>query len=50
MTYTREQIAAAVKAKGYTYFTGPGNYDVNIVGPKGLCAVLENFLKIIEKV
>ena len=32
MIYTREQIAAAVKAKGYTYFTGPGNYDVNVVG------------------
>ena len=32
MTYTREQIEKAVKEKGYTYFTGPGNYDVNIVG------------------
>lgn len=32
MTYTREQIETAVKAKGYTYFTGPKNYDVNIVG------------------
>jgi hypothetical protein len=23
MTYTREQIAAAVKAKGYVWFNGP---------------------------
>ena len=29
--YTREQIEAAVKAKGYKWFTSP-NYDVNIVG------------------
>ena len=29
--YTREQIEAAVKAKGYKWFTGD-NYDVNIVG------------------
>jgi hypothetical protein len=32
MLYTREQIEKAVKEKGYTYFKGPGNYDVNIVG------------------
>ena len=32
MTYTREQIEAAVKAKGYVYFAGPKDYDVNIVG------------------
>ena len=32
MTYTREQIAAAVKAKGYLYFAGAKDYDVNIVG------------------
>jgi hypothetical protein len=31
MCYTREQIEAAVKAKGYKWFTG-NNYDVNIVG------------------
>ena len=31
MCYTREQIEAAVKAKGYKWFTGD-NYDVNIVG------------------
>ena len=32
MTYTREQIEKAVKAKGYVYFAGPKDYDVNIVG------------------
>ena len=31
MCYTREQIEAAVKAKGYKWFTAD-NYDVNIVG------------------
>jgi hypothetical protein len=32
MIYSREKIEAAVKAKGYTWFSGPKNYDVNIVG------------------
>lgn len=31
MSYTREQIEGAVKAKGYKWFTS-NNYDVNIVG------------------
>ena len=31
MSYTREQIQDAVKAKGYKWFTS-NNYDVNIVG------------------
>lgn len=31
MSYTREQIEAAVKAKGYKWFEND-NYDVNIVG------------------
>ena len=31
MSYTREQIEDAVKAKGYKWFTS-NNYDVNIVG------------------
>ena len=31
MSYTREQIQDAVKAKGYKWFTSD-NYDVNIVG------------------
>jgi hypothetical protein len=30
--YTREQIEAAVKAKGYVWFAGAKDYDVNIVG------------------
>jgi hypothetical protein len=34
MSYTREQIEAAVKAKGYVWFNDDANkgYDVNIVG------------------
>jgi hypothetical protein len=32
MIYTREQIEKAVKAKGYVYFSGAKDYDVNIVG------------------
>lgn len=34
MSYTREQIEAAVKAKGYKWFDDPENkgFDVNIVG------------------
>jgi hypothetical protein len=30
--YTKEQIEAAVKAKGYAWFEGAKDYDVNIVG------------------
>ena len=32
MIYLREQIDAAVKAKGYAYFAGSKDYDVNIIG------------------
>ena len=34
MGYTREQVEAAVKAKGYVYFEDAGNkgFDVNIIG------------------
>jgi len=32
MSFTREQIEKAVKAKGYAWFEGPKDYDVNIVG------------------
>ena len=32
MAYTREQIEAAVKAKGYVWFEGTKDYDLNIVG------------------
>jgi len=30
--YTREQIEAAVKSKGYVWFAGAKDYDLNIVG------------------
>lgn len=32
MAYTREQIEAAVKSKGYVWFAGEKDYDLNIVG------------------
>ncbi len=32
MSYTREQIEKAVKSKGYAWFEGAKDYDVNIVG------------------
>ena len=32
MTYNREQIEKAVKAKGYVWFESPEDYDLNIVG------------------
>ena len=32
MKYTQDQIETAVKAKGYVWFTGAKDYDVNIVG------------------
>lgn len=46
MCYTREQIEAAVKAKGYKWFEDSSNksYDVNIVG------VRNNALNIVKKV
>ncbi len=31
MSYTREQIEAAMKAKGYKYFEN-GEFNVNIIG------------------
>jgi hypothetical protein len=36
MQYTREQIENAVKAKGYVWFEGAKDYDVNIVGIRNL--------------
>jgi hypothetical protein len=32
MPYTKEQIEAAVKSKGYVWFEGEKDYDLNIVG------------------
>lgn len=32
MSYTREQVEKAVKSKGYAWFEGQKDYDVNIVG------------------
>jgi hypothetical protein len=32
MSYTREQIEAAVKAKNYAWFEGAKDFDVNIIG------------------
>jgi hypothetical protein len=32
MKYTKEQIETAVKAKGYAWFEGAKDYDVNVVG------------------
>lgn len=32
MAYTREQIESAVKSKGYVWFEGTKDFDVNIVG------------------
>lgn len=32
MSYTREQIEKAIKAKGYVWFEGSKDYDLNIVG------------------
>ena len=32
MTYKREQIENAVKGKGYVWFEGAKDYDLNIVG------------------
>jgi len=37
MSYTREQIEAAVKAKGYAWFEGAKDFDVNIVGVRNIC-------------
>jgi hypothetical protein len=32
MAYTKEQIEAAIKSKGYVWFEGVKDYDLNIVG------------------
>jgi hypothetical protein len=38
MTYTREQIAAAVKAKGYVWFES-GDLNLNIVGVRNMLQI-----------
>ena len=42
MSYTREQIEKAVKAKGYVWFEDAGNkgYDVNIIGVRNNSAAV----------
>ena len=32
MIYSKEKIEKAIKAKGYKWFDGPKDYDLNIVG------------------
>jgi hypothetical protein len=32
MAYTKDKIESAVKAKGYVWFEGAKDFDVNIVG------------------
>jgi hypothetical protein len=57
MSYTREQIEAAVKAKGYVWFEDTANkgYDVNIVGVRNsstgnkVTNVFDDFLTISYK-
>lgn len=36
MSFTREQIEAAVNAKGYVWFAGEKDFDVNIVGIRNM--------------
>jgi hypothetical protein len=41
--YTKEQIEKALKSKGYSWFDGKKDYDLNIVGIRNniLCIVFE---------
>ena len=32
MKFTKDQIEKAVKSKGFVWFDGPKDYDLNIVG------------------
>ncbi|AWI26462.1 hypothetical protein [Flavobacterium pallidum] len=56
MSYTREQIEAALKSKKYAWFEGPKDYDVNIVGirnsatGKSVTNVFDDFLTISYKI
>jgi hypothetical protein len=38
MSFTREQIEAAVKSKGFVWFEGPKDYDLNLVGVRNMAA------------
>jgi hypothetical protein len=57
MGYTKEQVEAAVKAKGYVWFEDVNNkgYDVNIVGVRNsstgdkVTNAFEEFMKICRK-
>jgi hypothetical protein len=56
MSYTREQIEKAVKSKGYVWFEGAKDYDVNIVGIRNsstgnkVTNVFDDFLTVSYKV
>jgi len=56
MSYTREQIEKAVKSKGYVWFEGVKDYDVNIVGIRNsstgnkVTNVFDDFLTVSYKV
>ncbi|AWA30626.1 hypothetical protein HYN48_11300 [Flavobacterium magnum] len=56
MSYTREQVEAALKSKKYVWFEGPKDYDVNIVGirntapGKSVTNVFDDFLTVSYKV
>lgn len=56
MNFTREQIEKAVKAKGYVWFEGEKDYDVNIVGirnsavGKTVTNVFDDFMTVSYKV
>lgn len=57
MGYTKEQVEAAVKSKGYVWFEDVNNkgYDVNIVGVRNsstgdkVTNAFEEFMKICRK-
>ncbi len=56
MSYTREQIEKAVKSKGYVWFEGAKDYDVNIVGIRNsstgnkVTNIFDDFLTVSYKV
>ena len=54
MKYTRDQIETAVKAKGYAWFEGVKDYDVNIVAGTfninalTTCSVIQDGIPVME--